>query len=137
MVTAPGHRSRRWILPETAMMTAANPMLDTLCDSDRHLLESWLVGFDQSWTEHRLAEQVRELPPLGAPLRRATLIELIKIDLERQWQCGRQRTVESYLQDYPELGGPNAIPTDLLQAEYEVRRQFGAPASLADFAQRF
>jgi predicted Ser/Thr protein kinase len=118
-------------------MIAANPKLETLSDADRQSLESWLVQFDQSWDENRLADQVRERLPVGTPVRLPGLIELIKIDLKRQWQRGRQPTVETYLEAYPELGDRDTAPADLLQAEYAVRRQFGASASWSDFAQRF
>ena len=97
-------------------MLAANPKLETLSDADRQLLESWLVQFDQSWDENRLAKQVRELLPVGTPLRLPALIELIKIDLKRQWQRGQQATVERYLEAYPELGGPDTAPADPISA---------------------
>src|SRR5262245_37819161 len=107
-------------------MAAANPNLDALSEANRQLLESWLVNFDESWHQSRLTEQVGARPPMDTRMRLAALTELIKIDLERQWQHGRQPTVEAYVSAYPELGGPDGAPADLLQAEYEVRQQFGA-----------
>ena len=62
---------------------------------------------------------------------------MVKIDLERQWQRGRQVSLESYLKEFPELGSPADVSADLIQAEYEVRRQFGAPAALEDYLRRF
>src|SRR5207248_662799 len=104
---------------------------------DRRVLESWLVEFDQAWQQDSLAERVRRLPPQGSPLRLPALVEMVKIDLEHQWQQGRRPRIEAYLHFYPELGTPETAPADLLQAEYEVRQQFGDTASMADFAQRF
>src|SRR5207248_387716 len=37
----------------------------------------------------------------------------------------------------PELGTPDTVPADLLQAECEVRQQFGDSAALADLERRF
>ncbi len=37
----------------------------------------------------------------------------------------------------PELGSPGDVSADLIQAEYEVRRQFGAPLTLEDYNRRF
>jgi serine/threonine protein kinase len=118
-------------------MAAIHAPLQDLSDHDRHELESWLVEFDVAWSESRLAERVRSLPPSGSPLRQAALVELIKIDLERNWQNGRQVAIESYLQDYPELGTADTLSPELLQVEYRVRKQFDATADLADFARRF
>jgi serine/threonine protein kinase len=118
-------------------MIAANSYLRGLTDEDRQVVEAWLVEFDQSWDENRLALQARRLPPAGSPLRLAALNEMVKIDLERQWQKGRQVLLESYLKAYPELGTSATVSLDLMQAEYQVRQQFGATADLSEFARRF
>lgn len=117
-------------------MAVINSELIQLSDEQRCQVASWLVDFDRSWNESRLAARARELPA-GTALRRAVLIEMIKIDLEKQWQLGRRPTVESYLALYPELGTPGNAPVDLIQAEYEVRMQFGVAADLAEIARRF
>jgi serine/threonine protein kinase len=106
-----------------------------LVDEQRAVLENWLVEFDRTWGEGRLAERARCLP--AGPLRLPALVELVKIDLERNWRAGRRVTVESYLRDYPELGTPDTVPADLLQAEYEARRQRGESGDLSGFARRF
>src|SRR5262245_58029654 len=116
-------------------MAITNTQLWALSDEQRDALEGWLVGFEQEWREGRLAERVRDLP--AGPLRFPALVELAKIDLERNWQSGRQVTVETYLRDYPELGTPDSVPGDLLQAEYEARRRHGADVTLDVFADRF
>jgi hypothetical protein len=87
-------------------MAAAGQHLLALSDEHRQALESWLVEFDKGWKEGRLGEAVRQLPPPGSPLRYPTLVELVKVDLEKQWERGRRVPVESYLKDYPELGTP-------------------------------
>jgi formylglycine-generating enzyme required for sulfatase activity/serine/threonine protein kinase len=105
---------------------------------DQETLEAWLVTFGQSWRDEALAEwATTRLPAPGNPLRRLALSEMVKIDLEHQWQRGRPVLVESYLERYPELGSAATIGADLLVAEYQVRQQFGAPADVADFARRF
>ena len=118
-------------------MAVAHPKMLELSERDRQLLESWLVEFDESWHSERLAERVRELPPHWNPLRLPALAEMVKIDLERQWQQGRRLPIEAYLKTYPELGTRKTVTADLIQAEYEVRRQFGVPADIAHFAKRF
>jgi WD40 repeat protein len=97
-------------------------------------LETWLAEFEEAWDEHRLPAHVERLPPPSHALRLPALIELIKIDLERSWQHGRQLRVSDYVARYPELGPVEVVPPDLFLAEDEVRRQFGeVPATfLAD-----
>jgi predicted Ser/Thr protein kinase len=116
-------------------MAATNTQARALTDAQRTVLEGWLVEFERTWGEGRLAARVRELPP--GPLRFPALVELVKIDLERSWEAGARPNVESYLGAYPELGTPDAAPADLLLAEWEARQRHGEEAALAGFASRF
>ena len=86
-------------------MAASNPRLADLSDDDRQALESWLVEFDQRWDDGILAGRVEQIPP-GSSWRLPALAEMVKIDLERQWQHGRRVSLESYLEQFPELGHP-------------------------------
>ncbi len=117
-------------------MAAPNPRLAELSDDDRQIVESWLIAFDQGWDEAILVSRVEQIP-IGSSWRVPALVEMVKIDLERQWQHGRRVSLESYLEQYPELGRPEDVSADLIQAEFEVRRQFGAPAALEDYLRRF
>jgi predicted Ser/Thr protein kinase len=118
-------------------MATTNAHLVELSDDKRQLLETWLVEFDLSWDESRLAQWVHKLPARGDCLRRPALIEMVKIDLEHRWQRGQRAVVEGYLKALPELGAPDRLPADLILAEYEARQHCGAPADLAEFARRF
>jgi serine/threonine-protein kinase len=110
-------------------MPAIPARLLELSPPDRLQLEAWLAEFEEGWDEHLLAGRVGRLPPAGQPLRLPALIELVKIDLERNWQRGRHLTLADYLARYPELGPAEALPPDLLLAEEEVCRQFGEVAA--------
>jgi serine/threonine-protein kinase len=112
-------------------MSAIPTRLLELSPEDRLRVEAWLVEFEVAWDEGRLAAQVARLPPPGQPLRLPALVELVKIDLERQWQCGRRPRAGDYVLRYPELGSAGAPPADLLRAEEEAASQFGdAPGTL-------
>jgi hypothetical protein len=118
-------------------MTTTHAHLAELSDEKRQALETWLVEFDLSWDEGRLALWVGRLPPRGDCLRHPALVEMIKIDLERRWQRGQRAKLEAYVKSLPELGPLDRLPADLLLAEYEARQQCGAPADLAEFTRRF
>jgi serine/threonine protein kinase len=117
-------------------MAALNPRLADLSDNDLRVLDSWLVEFDRRWNEDLLAKRLDQIPP-GSSWRLPALAEMVKIDLQRQWRRGRQVSLESYLEQFPELGSPRNVSADLIQAEYEVRFQFGAPVPLDDYVRRF
>jgi hypothetical protein len=116
-------------------MLTVGTHLERLTAPERQRLESWLDEFERSWDEQRLAEGVRRLPAAG-PFRRAALVEMAKIDLERRWQGGHRVGVSYYVEAVPELGPADAVPPDLLLAEYEVRQQFGDAAGAAVLADR-
>src|SRR5262245_2554024 len=106
-------------------MPAIHPKVRELSSQDRLALEAWLTAFEEGWDEQRLAPHVGSLPPPGHPLRLPALVELIKVDLELNWQRGNRRRLADYLRLYPELGPAESLPPDLLLAEQEVREQFG------------
>jgi hypothetical protein len=118
-------------------MTALDTHLSELSDDKRQQLESWLVEFDLSWDDGKLAWWLGRLPPRGDALRRAALVEMVKIDLERRWQRGQPARLEGYLKSLPELGAAEHVPADFLLAEFEARKHCGLPVDLAEFAQRF
>jgi predicted Ser/Thr protein kinase len=118
------------------MMESPTPNAAGLASEEQQRLDSWLREFDQNWAEGAPATRVRELPPDG-PLRRAALVGMIKIDLRRQRQHGRKKPLEDYLRSYPELGTPETVALDLIQAEVQARRRTGELITAADLARRF
>src|ERR1700691_5440693 len=101
-------------------MPSSFPSLSHLPEPERAQLEALLVAFDTGWSDNRLKDELRRLPPGNNPLRQLALLELVKIDLERQWQLKRKPQLEGYLHHYPELGTPDTVPAVLIQAEFEV-----------------
>jgi serine/threonine protein kinase/Mg-chelatase subunit ChlD len=116
-------------------MVATNTRLWQLADDERAVVEAWLAEFDQSWDEGRLATRAAALP--SGPLRLVALVEMVKIDLEHNWQRGRRVAVEDYLSAYPELGTTDTAALDLLMAESEARRAVGDASGPGDLARRF
>jgi len=88
-------------------------------------LDVWLDEFDLHWSAGHLEVCARSTPD-GVP-RRAALIELIRIDLERSWQAGSRPRVEDYVARFPILGPPYDPPAELVRAELEVRERYDDP----------
>jgi predicted Ser/Thr protein kinase len=103
---------------------------------ESQVLETLLRDFESSWEPTRLAERVGQLP-LEGTARLRILSALVKVDLRCTWQHGTPRQLESYLTAYPELGTPQTVAVDLIQAEMQARRQAGEPVSWDDLARRF
>jgi formylglycine-generating enzyme required for sulfatase activity/serine/threonine protein kinase/Flp pilus assembly protein TadD len=121
-------------------MVMASPQPLQLSDPDRETLKTWLVEFGQKWREDALAEWAAKrlpAPDKKSTLRKSALTEMVKIDMERQWQHGRRLTLGSYLERYPELGPADTVSADLILAEYQVRQHFGATVPFDELAQRY
>ena len=80
--------------------------LTDLSTTSIRLVESWLVEFDQAWDERPAGRAGPEAPPPDGSLRLPALIEMVKIDLERQWQRGRRLGLEGLPERLPGAGQP-------------------------------
>ena len=114
-----------------------NRVLAELLDVERDQLESWLVEFDRTWDRARLDDSVDSLPFEDPDLRLATLTEMVKIDLERQWRSDRLLTVDDNLARFPELGTSETVTVDLIRVELDLRAEFGEPLNDQELAIRF
>jgi serine/threonine protein kinase/WD40 repeat protein len=117
-------------------VAATQSQIRDLPDEQRARLEARLIEFERSWTDTLFASWANELP-VDDSWRTAALVELAKVDLERQWARGRRVTVEEYLAAFPDLAVAGRAPADLLQAEYEARRQCGEANALTNLVDRF
>jgi hypothetical protein len=77
------------------------------------------------------------LPAADDPLRQAVLGELIRADMELRWRRRQPAFLETYLERYPELGTPHAVPARLVHDEYVLRHRFGDKPALDLYAVRF
>lgn len=71
-------------------------------------------------------------------LRRLTLVELVKIDLEYRRQTGAPfKRIEEYAAEYPLLMVDGKLSADLIYEEYHVRRSNGEPVEPKEYCERF
>ena len=109
-----------------------------LPDDRRDELESLLAEFEERWDENQLDDyQASRLPSLEPELSRIALVEMIKIDLERQWRSDHRPDVAGYLVRFPELGTPETVPVELIQVELEMREEFDERLDDLQLAARF
>jgi eukaryotic-like serine/threonine-protein kinase len=102
-------------------------------------LSEHIDRFVAAWQQAEAPPSLSEFLPAGPPsLRRLTLVEVIKVDLEHRWQQKRwPKLVEQYLEEFPELTAEGGIPCDLVYEEYHVRKQQGDEVTMAGYCQRF
>ncbi|MEK6238923.1 MAG: hypothetical protein N2C14_29765, partial [Planctomycetales bacterium] len=114
----------------TLSLSSADEAWDALADTVGEFVEAWDAGGDPPGLEQFLPEQ-----PLA--LRRMTLIELIKVDLEyRWWDRKTPKPLEEYLEEFPELAD-NGPPVDLVYEEYHVRKKCGDDLQAEECLKRF
>jgi serine/threonine protein kinase len=95
-----------------------------------------LERFAAAWEAGEPAE-LAGFAPIGPPaVRRFTLIELIKFDLEQRLTRGTGRALEEYLREHTELTAGGA-PCDLLYEDYHLRLRCGEAVDPADYYRRF
>jgi len=101
------------------------------------VLQRHLEAFLKAWDENAAPPNLHRHLPQSPELRRVTLIELIKIDLEYRWQVHRfPKQLGDYLSEFPELAEAG-VPADLVYEEFHIRRQAGQPVQPRDYIEQF
>jgi len=111
---------------------------EDLTDQDRRSLAGWIEQFARNWTAELLADQINQLRSTPkCPWRWLAVTEMVKLDLARQWRLGRQVSLTTYLEQYPELGDANAVPAELIWSELQARINAGLPVDLEAYARSY
>ena len=66
-------------------------------------LEDFVTAFESAQHRGEQAHVADFLPEPGHPLYRAVRAELIRTDLEHGWQNGRPKSLQDYLEKFPDL----------------------------------
>lgn len=103
----------------------------------RGLVERLEQAWDAQQDSSKGIDLALFLPAGNDPVRLASLIELIKADLECRWQRGLPTSLEMYLEKFPELGPADKVSPQLIYEEYRIRSRHGSPAPLSQYKSRF
>ena len=104
--------------------------------ADWRALKDAVRRFENAW-RYGSRPLIDDYLPIDGPLRCRVLIELVHIDLELRLKAGETAWVEEYLGRYPELTGDQAVLSDLIIAEYELRRRREPDLAPSELLQRF
>lgn len=92
----------------------------------------------EAWDRGEVPDLAQFLPSGPPALRRLTLVELIKVDLEFRWGTHQlPKRIEEYALEFPELEARGGVPADLIYEEYHVRRQSGEEVDCHEYFERF
>ncbi len=102
-------------------------------------LSECLDALVAAWQQAGGPPELSKFLPAGpAAVRRLTLVEAIKVDLEYRWQDRRwPKRVEEYLAEFPELAADGEVPCDIIYEEYHIRKQRGDAVSIPEYYDRF
>ncbi|MEE2707679.1 MAG: serine/threonine-protein kinase [Planctomycetota bacterium] len=111
--------------------------------NDSHVIWDALAkrieAVSNAWEEAGQPPTLANYVPLQpAAVRRITLVELIKVDMEFRWsQRISPKLVEDYLAEFPELADEGGVPVDLLYEEFHIRQRCGDDVSARYYFERF
>jgi len=110
-----------------------------LDDSEHTLsvLAEHLERFVGRWEESTEPPDLAEFLPASGEIRRLTLVELIKIDLEYRWvEHNHPKRIFDYFREFPELTA-DRVPSDLVYEEFHIRRQAGLAVDPQEYLDAF
>ncbi len=103
---------------------------------DSSELETALEAFSSAWDENATPPDLGEYTDSVAPgLRGELLGELVKLDLERRWQCGLRRLIEDYFSEFPQLR--QLLSPELILEEHHIRLRAGDSIRTDEYHTRF
>src|SRR5262245_34281140 len=108
---------------------AATFAWDDLASRLERFIATWDAGNEPTLTDF--------LPVEPLVHRRLVLVELVKVDLEQRANRGRNKPLETYTLEFPELLENGEPPCDLIYEEYHIRRTAGENVTPRDYFNRY
>jgi serine/threonine protein kinase/Tol biopolymer transport system component len=102
-----------------------------------NLLDDAVEQLEKAWRATPDPGFANLVPLASDPRRERVLLELIKVDQEYSWRSGGHRTLETYLEQWPELDGHHDTVVELLNAECLTRATFAKVPDPEELQSRF
>lgn len=110
---------------------------DELSDSNWKLLDEAVLRMEDACRDGNPVALEDFVPPSDHPLRRAILVEMIKVDMEGKFHRGEPKRLEQYAEAWPELANDDAGLLELLSFECGTAAVCGRPIDQAELQRRF
>lgn len=109
--------------------------LDALSSDDWGVVNRIARDFEEAWVNDQ-SPTIEACLPEEETTRAAALVELVRIDLEKRLARREEARVEQYVERFPELVNDQAVLTNLIVCEHDLRSQFESVDS-AEYRTRF
>jgi eukaryotic-like serine/threonine-protein kinase len=130
-------RSRIVPVAEVVVSTTSGSLLLDGALQSMEVLAGFLDRFVAAWDASTAPPDLTTFLPETGEIRRLTLVELIKVDLEYRWLSrGCPKRLTEYLAEFPELA-QGRIPCDLFYEEFHIRKQSGQNVTADEYLQAF
>ena len=100
-------------------------------------VDEFVEAFELAWTTDAVPEIADFLPTTDHLRFHATLLELVRVDLELRWQHGCVKTLDDYRRGFPELFDDAESLSQVAFEEFRARRQAGETVTPAEYSSRF
>jgi len=101
------------------------------------VLAGLVCRFVDAWDAHRQPPDLASFLPREGDVRKLTLVELIKTDLEYRWgEFNEPKRIQEYQAEFPELAGAG-LPADLIYEEFLARHNGGLEVSPEEYFDEF
>ena len=101
------------------------------------LVEAAVEHFEEVWQVVSEPELSEFLPSSNELVRGEALVQLVKVDLWHRWRSRHYKTLEQYLQEWPDLSEKPDCLVELLTAECLSRAAFDRLPSREELQARF
>jgi eukaryotic-like serine/threonine-protein kinase len=119
------------------LSTTSGPLLFDEARQSMDILAGYLDAFVAAWEASTEPPDLKAFLPETGEIRRLTLVELIKVDLEYRWlnrDCPKR--LSDYLAEFSEFG-TGRVPSDLIYEEFHIRKQSGQNVNAEEYLQAF
>jgi serine/threonine protein kinase/Tfp pilus assembly protein PilF len=99
-------------------------------------MDHYVKSFEAAWSTGE-PELAPFLPGREHPQFRRVALELIRVDIENRWGCGRVKSVDDYRRALPDLFTDKAFLADVAFEEYRQRLEHGENPSAPEYARRY
>ena len=122
---------------EVVVSTTTGSLLLDEARQSMEVLAGFLDKFVAAWEESTAPPDLKTFLPEAGEIRRLTLVELIKVDLEYRWlNKGCPKRLAEYLAEFAELA-QGRVPCDLIYEEFHIRKQSGQNVTADEYLQAF
>jgi eukaryotic-like serine/threonine-protein kinase len=122
---------------EVVVSTTSGSLLLDEARQSMEVLAGFLDKFVTAWEASTAPPDLKTFLPEAGEIRRLTLVELVKVDLEYRWlNRGCPKRLAEYLAEFAELA-QGRVPCDLIYEEFHIRKQSGQIVTADEYLHAF